>query len=195
MFLDDLIGWTTMSRIQAIPYTVPFVSSVCYLPEIRSSVSLYLVQSRYRQVSLLVTVIHNPVTNYLVTLSSLRWRITEWARRYLSVTRSDKSQSRSMSTQQTPSEIPVEYLYSHPVTLRRLAHTKHSYGVSELHDLMVIGTYTWHAEHYSDNCHDQKLCLTFGSRPSHHSPNDVIPLSNDNSCLWLGNLNHLWSTS
>ena len=56
-----------MSRIQAIPYTVPFVSSVCYLPEIRSSVSLYLVQSRYRQVSLLVTVIHNPVTNYLVT--------------------------------------------------------------------------------------------------------------------------------
>ena len=28
--------------------------SVCYLPEIRSSVSSYLVQSRYRQVSLLV---------------------------------------------------------------------------------------------------------------------------------------------
>ena len=141
------------------------------------------------------SVIHNPVTNYLVTLSSLRWRITEWARRYLSVTRSDKSQSRSMSTQQTPSEIPVEYLYSHPVTLRRLAHTKHSYGVSELHDLMVIGTYTWHAENYSDNWHDQKLCLTFGSRPSHHSPNDVIPLSNDNSCLWPGNRGHLWSTS
>ena len=164
------------------------LSSVCYLPEIRSSVSLYLVQSRYRQVSLLVTVIHNPVTNYLVTLSSLRWRITEWARRYLSVTRSDKSQSRSMSTQQTPSEIPVEYLYSHPVTLRRLAHTRHSYGVSELHDLMVIGTYTWHAENYSDNWHDQKLCLRLGL--VHH----IILLimwsrwSDDNSCLWLGNI-------
>ena len=33
--------------------------------------------------------------------------------------------------------------------------------------------------------------LTDGSCPSHNSPNDVIPLSNDNSCLWLGNLSHL----
>ena len=37
--------------------------------------------------------------------------------------------------------------------------------------------------------------LTDGSCPSHHSPNDVIPLSNDNTCLWLENLNHLCSTS
>ena len=96
------------------------------------------------------SVIHNPVTNYLVTLSSLRWRITEWARRYLSVTRSDKSQSRSILTQRTPSEIRVEHLYSHPVTLRRLIHTKYSSGVSELYDLMVIGTNTWHAENNSN---------------------------------------------
>ena len=33
--------------------------------------------------------------------------------------------------------------------------------------------------------------LMDGSCPSHHSPNVVIPLSNDNTCLWLGNLNHL----
>ena len=83
------------------------------------------------------TVMHDPVTNALVTLSSLWWCITEWAQRYLSVTRSDKSQSRSVPTQQTLSEIPVMHLYSHPVTLWRLAHPKHSYGIRELHDLIV----------------------------------------------------------
>ena len=67
------------------------------------------------------TVMHDPVTNYLVTLSSLWWCITEWAQRYLSVIQSDKSQSRFVPTQQTLSEIPVVYLYSHPVTLWRLA--------------------------------------------------------------------------
>ena len=83
------------------------------------------------------TVMHDPVTNALVTLSSLWWCITEWAQRYLSVIRSDKSQSRSVPTQQTLSEIPVVHLYSHPVTLWRLAHPKHSYGIWELHNLMV----------------------------------------------------------
>ena len=52
-------------------------------------------------------------------------------------TRSDKSQSRFVPTQQTLSEIPVVHLYSHPVTLWRLAHPKHSYGIRELHNLMV----------------------------------------------------------
>ena len=83
------------------------------------------------------SVMHDPVTNYLVTLSSLWWCITEWAQRYLSVIRSDKSQSRSVPTQQTLSEIPVVHLYSHPVTLWRLVHPKHSYGIRELHNLMV----------------------------------------------------------
>ena len=83
------------------------------------------------------SVMHDPVTNYLVTLSSLWWCITEWAQRYLSITRSDKSQSRFVPTQQTLSEIPVMYLYSHPVTLWRLAHPKHSYSIRELHNIMV----------------------------------------------------------
>ena len=83
------------------------------------------------------TVMHDTVTRHLVTLSSLWWCITEWAQRYLSVIRSDKSQSRSVSTQKTLSEIPVVHLYSHPVTLWRLVHPKHSYGIRELHDLMV----------------------------------------------------------
>ena len=52
-------------------------------------------------------------------------------------TRSDKSQSRFVPTQQILSEIPVMHLYSHPVTLWRLIHPRHSYGIRELHDLMV----------------------------------------------------------
>ena len=89
------------------------------------------------------SVIQDPAANSLVTLlASFLWCcITEWALRYLSVIRSDKSQSWSMPSQQTPSEIPVEHLYSHLVTLRSLVHTRYSSGVSELHDLMVIGTY------------------------------------------------------
>ena len=83
------------------------------------------------------SVMHDPVTNYLVTSSSLWWCITEWAQRYLSVIRSDKSQSRFVPTQQTLSEIPVVYLYSHPDTLWRLAHPKHSYDIRDLHNLMV----------------------------------------------------------
>ena len=38
---------------------------------------------------------------------------------------------------------------------------------------------------------DHYAKLTGGSCTSHHSPNDVIPLLSDNSCQWLGNLNHL----
>ena len=85
------------------------------------------------------SIMHDPVANSLVTLlASFLWCcITEWALRYLFVIRSDKSQSWSVSTQQTLSEISVVYLYSHPVTLWRLVHPKHSYGIRELHDLMV----------------------------------------------------------
>ena len=32
MFHDDLIGWTTMSRIQVIPYTIPFVNRYVTCP-------------------------------------------------------------------------------------------------------------------------------------------------------------------
>ena len=83
------------------------------------------------------SVTHHPVINPLVTLCTLWWCRTEWAQRYLFVIRSDKSQSRFMPTQQTLSEIPVVHLYSHPVTLWRLVHPKHSYDIRELHNLMV----------------------------------------------------------
>ena len=83
------------------------------------------------------SITHDPVANSLVTLSSLWWCITKWAQRYLSVIRSDKSQSRFVPTQQTLSDRPVVYLYSHPVMLWCLAHPKHSYGIREFHNLMV----------------------------------------------------------
>jgi hypothetical protein len=125
------------------------------------------------------SLIHDLVTNSLVTMlaSSLRWYITSWAQRYLSVIRSDKSQSRFVPTQQTLSEIPVVYLYSHPVTLWRLIHPKHSYGIRELHNLMVQRNDTWHWKSLANELHDLHAMLRIGSCPSHHSPNDVIPLS------------------
>jgi hypothetical protein len=139
------------------------------------------------------SVIRHLVTNSLVTLlARLLWCcITERAQRYLSDRRNDKSQSWSMPTQQTLSEIPIVHLYNHPFTLWRLIHPKYSYGIWELHDLMVGGTCIWHSESSSNKLKWSNAMLTVGSCPSHHSPNDVIPLSNDNSCLWSGNLNHL----
>ena len=108
------------------------------------------------------SIIQDLAANYLVTLlaSSLWCCITEWALRYLSVIQSDKLQSWSMPTQQTPSEILVEHLYGHPVMLRRLVHTRYSSGVSELHDIMVIGTYTWHAEN-DGNKLDTIICYVY----------------------------------
>ena len=65
------------------------------------------------------SIIHHLITNSLVTLlaSFLWFCITERAQRYRSDNRSDKFKSRSMPTQQVPSETPVEHLYNHPVTL------------------------------------------------------------------------------
>ena len=114
------------------------------------------------------SVVQDPMTNPFVTLlESLLWCcITLRAKRYLYVIWSDKSQSWSMPTQQTPSKIPVEHIYSHPVMLRRLVHKRHSSGVSELHDLMVIGTYTWHAE--NDSNKDKIICYVYSLGLVHH---------------------------
>ena len=54
-------------------------------------------------------------------------------------------------------ETPVEHLYNHPVTLWRLVHPKHSYGIRELHNLMVIGTCISHEESNSNILNDQVL--------------------------------------
>ena len=141
------------------------------------------------------TVMHDPVTRHLVTLSSLWWCITEWAQRYLSVIRSDKSQSRFVPTQQTLSEIPVVYFYSHPIMLWHLIHPKHSYGIQELHALMVKGRDTWHCKALANELHDLCAMLRIGSCPSHHSPNDVIPLSMTSNVHGQETVTIYWSTS
>ena len=117
------------------------------------------------------SIIHHLVTNSLVTLlaSFLWWYITEKAQRYLSVTRSDKSQSWFTPTQQTPSEIPVEHLYDHPVTLWRKAFLRYP-GVA---NLIVEGICIWHEESNNNKLNNHYAKLMDGSCPSHHSPNDV----------------------
>ena len=136
MLLDDLIGWTTMSRIQSIRIQFPLSIGMLFARDsivgIPIPSSILLPASHFTR-----AVMHDPVINHLITLSSLWWCITEWAQRYLSVIRSDKSQSRFVPIQHTLSEIPVMYLYSHPVMLWHLAHPRQSYGIRELHNLMV----------------------------------------------------------
>ena len=99
-------------------YVVPFVIGMLLA---RDSIVGILIPSSISLLASLFTrsVIHHPATNSLVTMLArlIMMCITEWAQRYLSVTWSDKSQSRFVPTQQTLSEIPVVYLYSHPVTL------------------------------------------------------------------------------
>src|SRR5215216_4803046 len=107
------IGQTVMTT-----YVVPFVIGMLVA---RDSIAGIFIPSSILLLASLFTrsVIHHPATNPLVTLLArlIVMCITERAQRYLSVTRSDKSQSRFMPTQQTPSETPVEHLYNHPVTL------------------------------------------------------------------------------
>ena len=151
-----------MPRIHIITYVIPFVLRYVTCPRFDRQYPHTYFNLVYRQVSLLVPSYKIPqLTLSHIACKACVWCcITEWAPRYLSVTRSDKSQSWSILTQLTPSEIPVEHLYSHPVTLRRLIHTKHSSGVSELYDLMVIGTNTWHAEN-SSNKMTRSTCYVY----------------------------------
>ena len=157
-----------MSRIQAIPYGIPFVLRyvTCSRFDRRyphTYFNLVTDKSLYSFRNTRSRDLHSHIS-----CKACVWCcITEWAPRYLSVTRSDKSQSWSMLTQGTPSEIPVEHLYSHPVMLRRLMHTRYSFGASELYDLMVIGTNTWHAENNSNKT-TRSICYVHSLGLVHH---------------------------
>ena len=101
-----------------------------------------------------------------------------------------------MPTQQTPLEIPVENLYNHP---NYVVIFDSAQGIPPVSGSSIISL---SEEYVLDmkkaipmKLNDHNAKLTNGSCPSHHSPNHVIPLSNDNSCPWLGNINHLWSAS
>ena len=62
---------------------------------------------------------------------------------------------------------PVVHLYSHPVTLWRLIHPKHSYGIQELHALMVEGRDTWHWQS-SSKWTTRSFVLVLGLGLVHH---------------------------
>src|SRR6266511_936437 len=99
-------------------YVIPFVIGMLLARD--SIIGIFIPSSISLPASIFTrSLMHHPATNSLVTLLArlLMMCITERAQRYLSDTRSDKSYSRSMPTQQTPSKIPVEHLYNHPVTL------------------------------------------------------------------------------
>ena len=102
-------------------YVVPFVIGMLLARD--SIVGIIIPSSISLPASLFTrSVMHHPATNSLVTLLArlIVMCIIERAQRYLSDTWSEKSQSRSMPTQQTPSETPVEHLCNHPVTLCHL---------------------------------------------------------------------------
>ena len=107
-----------ISQTVMTTYVVPFVIGMLLA---RDSIVGILIPSSISLPASFFTrsVMHHPATNSLVTLLArlIMMCITERAQRYLFDTRSDKSQSRSMPTQQTPSEIPLEHLYNHSVTL------------------------------------------------------------------------------
>ena len=113
-----------ISRIVMTTYVIPFVIGMLLVRD--SIVGIFIPSSISLPASLLTrSVTHHPTTNSLVTLLArlLMMCITERAQIYLSDTRSDKSQYRSMPTQQTPSEIPVEHFYKQLVKLwRSVAH-------------------------------------------------------------------------
>ena len=97
------IGQTTITT-----YVIPFVIGMLLA---RDSIVGILIPSSISLPASLFTrpIMHHPATNSLVTMLArlIVMCITERAQRYLSNTRSDKSQYRSMPTQQTPSEIHV----------------------------------------------------------------------------------------
>src|SRR6266496_6557891 len=99
------IGQTVMTT-----YVVPFVIGMLLA---RDSIVGIIIPSSISLLASLFTcsIMHHPVTNSLVTFLArlIVMCITERAQRYLSDTRSDKSYSRSMPTQQILSETPVEH--------------------------------------------------------------------------------------
>ena len=113
MFYEDLYRSNCITT-----YVVPFVIGMLLARD--SIVGIFIPSSISLPESLFTrSVILHLATNSLVTLLErlIVMSITERAQRYLSDTRSDKSYSRSMPTQQTPRETPVEHLYNHPVML------------------------------------------------------------------------------
>ena len=107
-----------IGRIVMTTYIIHFVIFMLLARD--SIVGIFIPSSISLPASLFTrSVMHHSVTNSLITVLPrlIVICITERAQRYLSDTRSDKSESRFTPTHQTPSEIPVEHLYDHPVKM------------------------------------------------------------------------------
>ena len=81
-----------MSRIQIIPYKIPFVIGMLLARD--SIIGIFIPSSILLPASLFTrSVIHHPATNSLVAMlvRLIVMCIIEWAQRYLSDNRSDKS--------------------------------------------------------------------------------------------------------
>ena len=141
-------------------------------------------------------VIHHLTTNSLVTLvESLLWCVLPRGPRDTSPIHGlTNPKSWSMPTKQTPSDIPVDHLYDHPVTLWRLIAHKaflRCLGVAWSHGLRKW--YLTFGKALANELHDLCAMLRIGSCPSHYSPNDVIPLSTTSNVHSQETMTICWS--
>ena len=149
-----------------------FVSFVIGILLVRDSiVGISIPSSISLPTSLFTRYVMHPANNSLVTFLArlIVMCITERAQRYLSDNQSDKLQSWSMPTQQTPSKTSVEHLYNHPVTLWHLVAHKvflRYSGVAWSHSHRNMYSY---GESNSSKLNDHHAKLTDGSSQSHHS--------------------------
>ena len=113
IFYEDLYR-SNRTTTYVVPFAIGMLLARDSIVGIFIPISISLLASLFTR-----SVMLHPATNSLVILLArlIVMSITKRAQRYLSDTRSDKSYSRSMPTQQVPSETPVEHLYNHPVTL------------------------------------------------------------------------------
>src|SRR4051812_44171752 len=103
------------ARIQSIPYIYSLRLAIFYLPEIRSSVSSYLVQSRSQQDFTRSIIRYHFVINSLTTcLKAVLISFTEWARSISLRLGRDKSHLDTYNPTDT-FRSPEKHVYDHPL--------------------------------------------------------------------------------
>src|SRR4051812_19808622 len=122
------------ARIQLIPYIYSLRHAIFYFPEIRSSVSAYLVHSKYFTRS--VIQYHFVINSLTTCLQAVLISITEWARSISLRLGRDKSHLDTYNPTST-FRSPEKHLYDHPLIGWRLMTSKLSSDTRELHYLMV----------------------------------------------------------
>ena len=194
MFHDDLIGWTTMSRIQAIPYTIPFVNRYVTCPRfdrrypntlfnLVTGKSLYSYRNAWsRDQPLghfeLIMMMHYRVGPE-IPLRHTEWQIPVLIRVNPTDTFGD---TRSIPLW-SPSYVVT---FGTPKALLRYPGVTRSHGLRK-------GYLT--LENSSKRTIRSCAMFRIGSCPSHHSPNDVISLSMTSNVHSQETMTICWSTS